>query len=120
MDLVYSTTLLISLLGGAGALAFALLGRQAARASSRGGRKAQGRRWRTGLGWSTLVAGVGLAVSAGVHVWWGHRPGSAEALGLRPFIGEHVAFVAAAALPILAWIVWSTWRVRSAGRRDSP
>jgi hypothetical protein len=93
MDLLYSSALLISLIGGSlsllGGLAIALkpalslpLGRPV---------------WIT-----ALMAGVSLALSVIVHRVWGHGGSSPEPMGALKFVSEHSAFLVSAAIMFIA------------------
>jgi hypothetical protein len=62
-------------------------------------------RWRRRAGRGSVIAGLALAVSVGVHLTWGHRPGGPQALAPLDFLGEHGSFLIAAALPLLARIL---------------
>jgi hypothetical protein len=101
-DTLYSLTLLLSLAAGGAAILFAGIGRWGAAGESS--------RWRRRQGWSSAVSGGALVVSFGVHLAFGHTPGSDRALGVGEFLGEHPSFLFAAALPLLAWIPWTTRR----------
>ena len=95
MDRIYEGTLLAALGSGVTAVVLALAGRiQAAHAigSSRWSFRA------AMAGWAALL------VSFTTHLWWGHTPGSPQALSALAFVQEHRGFVAAALIPGLALI----------------
>ena len=95
MDSVYDVTLLMSLAGGAAALAFALLARmQAGPAPDL-------------AGWvlpAAFGAWFSFLMSVTVHLVWGHAPGSPQALSPVEFLREHPAFIVAALIPALAMV----------------
>lgn len=95
MDEIYSLTLLVSLVAGAGALVVALLERIGAIVPS-------------GVSWvvpSCIVAGLGFLIAFVVHLAFGHTPGGPNALSPGAFISEHPSFLPAVTLPIAAWLV---------------
>ena len=104
MDLIYSLTLLVSLVSGSmavlGAIALAV-------------RAGQGLARIRYVRWAVCVAVLAGLTSFLVHLWWGHTPGSPAALSLWQFVHAHVSFVAAAVLPGIAvvLILWSgAWK----------
>jgi hypothetical protein len=93
MDLLYVSTLFLSLGLGAAALALALGGRVRARHAA------------STAGWPLRLAAAAwvlLLVSFTVHLAAGHTPGGPQALPLLEFIAAHRSFVVAALIPVLA------------------
>ena len=99
MDLLYSMALLLALLAGGLGLLLGTWARR--RAPRRAGRAA-----RVVLG----VAGLSLAVSVGVHAWWGHGPASAEPMDMAKFVAVHPAFLVAGGLVVLGLAVLAIGR----------
>lgn len=89
MDLLYSYTLLISvILGGVSVLigGIAMLGHGSGRNLVR-------------LGLSAVAFAVlSLATSVAVHRHWGHGPTSAEPMGFARFAGSHAGFLVASVI----------------------
>ncbi|HSF85429.1 MAG TPA: hypothetical protein VLG28_07210, partial [Acidimicrobiia bacterium] len=48
----------------------------------------------------TAIALAALIFSLGIHLFAGHRPGSAQALGFFEFFTIHPSYLVAAALPL--------------------
>ena len=95
MDLLYSVSLLVSLImGGAGTLLglIALQGRWPRRTLIRAGLAA------------VALGALGLLVSVTVHWHWGHGPASPEPMNSAQFIDAHAAFPVAGAI-IVAGLV---------------
>lgn len=119
MDPLYSLALLVSLIAAAVSLlvgTVALLG--AWRLSSIDAVDSMLRR----LG---RVVSVGVpaslsfaAVSAGVHLSFGHRPGSAAGLGPVAFFTIHPAYLGALAISAVALLVMRLARLRLARRAE--
>ena len=45
------------------------------------------------------------ALSLAVHVTWGHRPGSDQAMSWRDFLTNHPALLVVAFFSLLAWVL---------------
>jgi hypothetical protein len=45
------------------------------------------------------------ALSLTVHVTWGHRPGTDQAMNWRNFLTNHPAFLVVAFFSLLAWVL---------------
>lgn len=93
MDQLYSLTLLISFTCGGAALAAGLLGRLQSQPVSTSARLVVP---------AAVGAWIALLVSFSVHVWCGHTPGSLQALPPLEFLREHLSFVVAAIIPVVA------------------
>jgi len=105
MDWIYSAALLMALLaGGLGATTgvFLLLRRWPEPMGSRA-------RWVRMSGWAALAFG---ATSGLIHLFFGHRPGTPEQLGVWAFLAAHPAYGVVFALVMVAWLA-----VRSAAGR---
>lgn len=102
MDGLYSLTLLTSLVAGALALLGSLIGRfprlRSAIPFAAFGAKNLARAVMFLVG----VALAALLLSASVHFFWGHAPGTAEPMQFVQFLGEHRAFFAAGFIALLA------------------
>ena len=100
MDTIYSLSLLVSLVSGALSALLASRSLRPALAARlpRPFRLATGRR-RLARG-AIVVAFAALLVSLGVHLVWGHRPGTPAELPVLAFFRIHPAYLAAAALPL--------------------
>lgn len=102
MDTLYSLSLLVSLLSGMLAIvcsaALRLPKLQHLPFANRRGRAYL----RRGALTCASVAFAALVCSISIHLAWGHRPGSAEALRFIEFFRIHPSFLAAAALPVIA------------------
>ena len=96
MDSVYSIALLVSLASGIAALAVAVLVKTG---------RAPRPRAAGIVPPACYVAWSSLAISFGVHLVWGHMPGSSNALPPMAFLSEHIAFVPAALVPVVARVV---------------
>lgn len=92
MDLLYSLSLLLALIGGG------IGGALAAWSWAKGARGASLRRWATAM---LGCAGLSLLVSVGVHAYWGHGPASAEPMGAATFMAIHPSFVVAGGILLL-------------------
>jgi hypothetical protein len=103
VDSLYSFTLLLALVAAGGGLLLA------AAAFGMGPRAARLARWSA---WTALAAG---AVSLGVHLAFGHAPGSPEALGPVAFVSIHPAYLAVAGLAAAGLVL-----ARLAVRRADP
>lgn len=115
MDLLYSLALLVSLTAGAvGLLAglVALVGtwRHSPVEATASQVRSLGRVVSAGVPVSLCFA----AFSAGVHLSFGHRPGSAEGLGPVSFLAIHPAYLAALAVAAVAVLSLGLARVRLA------
>lgn len=102
MDTLYSVTLLISLAAGALAIAVAVLPhfpwvRRLLPLRMQGNGNSH---LRSAL--LILVALTSLVLSLVVHLVFGHRPGSPDALRLFEFFGVHPSFIVAGLLPAIA------------------
>lgn len=93
-DQLYSVTLALSAVAATGSLLLGWLGRSAGPGLSRVTwlRRARNAAW---------LALALVAFSCGIHLAFGHRPGTDQALGLVGFIGEHPAFLVAAGAALL-------------------
>lgn len=130
VDVLYSWTLLLALAGGgasaAAGLAALLTRRRSPTAPAEGlaggGRGPRLTRIAVRLAAFSFAA---LVISVTVHVGWGHRPGSPEALSPVEFLRIHPSFVVAGALAgggLLASLAHMRNRGRSGGdsERDAP
>jgi hypothetical protein len=121
LDLLYSLALLASLIAGAMSLLVGLLALVGTWLPSSvdatdSPAKRLGRVVSVGVPVSLCFA----LLSAGVHLGFGHRPGSAEALGPVGFITIHPAYLAAVAIAAVAALCLRLARVRLARRaKDS-
>jgi hypothetical protein len=95
-DSVYSITLLFALVAGVVAIVGGL-GALVARESV-----VRWSRWTTR---SSVLAWLCLLISVGVHLAYGHRPGTRQAMGVFEFVREHVAFAVAVLLPCAALLI---------------
>lgn len=90
-DALYSLALLLALVAASACL---VLG-----AATRLGRlPGVARPWARAAGWTAIGCGL---VSLAVHVAFGHRPGTAEALGPASFVALHPAYLGVVASAVL-------------------
>lgn len=75
MDLLYSSTLLLSLIAGGAAILLSLV------------------RWPRVAGFLTMIGTLSLVVSVAVHWIWGHGQSSPEPMTIGSFVANHMAFV---------------------------
>ena len=107
MDLLYSSSLFISLVAGSTAVligVLALPGTGLARSL-------------IGAGfWAVALAVLSLLTSVVVHRNWGHGPASAAPMDGAQFVGNHTAFLVAGAIVVIGLMVlfWARRRRRLA------
>ena len=112
MDRLYSTTLLVALVAGAlghlaGLLALVMASRHV------GENRSDAVRRLCQIATSGALACIVFAiVSGGVHLAFGHRPGSPDGLGAVPFFAIHPAYLGALFMTSTA-----AWFSRVAGTR---
>lgn len=107
MDLLYSLSLLISLIcGGLGCLIGGL---------ATFGRHISLRLVRLGLA-ATAVAAVSLVTSIVVHRHWGHGSNAIEPMAIARFAGSHTGFLAAIVVIVVGLML--LLRARRRGRAD--
>jgi len=96
MDLLYSYSLLMSLVsGGLGCMigGLAVFGRDSSPHLVRLGLSA------------TAVAALSLATSIVVHWHWGHGPAGTEPMGFARFAGSHTGFLAASVVVVVGCVL---------------
>ena len=116
MDTIYSLALLVSFACGVIALLLSLT--LFMKHPQLGPRRLLS--FRHGMMVIIAVAVVALLVSLGMHLAFGHRPGSEHALGFAAFLATHPSFLVAFALPLAAgFLAWRYCSQRSKQRQDT-
>lgn len=119
LDLLYSTTLLAALTAGALSLTAGLVALVRTWHQPTGVPESSLRQRLCQAATSGALVSVAFAiVSIGVHILFGHRPGSAEGLGPVAFFAIHPAYLGTSAMAALAALFSRLARARQAERTE--
>ncbi len=105
MDSIYWASLLISLLAGALAVLLGFLSLRPSMAARLPRLLQSATKRRRIAALAIVVAVASLLVSVGVHITWGHRPGTPEGLAVFEFLEVHTSYLFAAGLPAFAAVL---------------